>query len=150
MAERSNKSIRNLLKKHVFEKRDDKSIAVLPTTTKQYNNRVHTSTKLTPIQASLEKNERYIYYYLLDKRKQIKPKFQVNDFIRVANLNRTFSKRDRTNWSNKLYKITEIIIDTIPSYKIVILKERYNEALLRKTELTKKEKKDVMKKSNIT
>ena len=53
------------------------------------------------------------------------------------------------NWSYKLYKNTEIINDTIPSYKIDNLKERYNESLLKKTELTMKEIKDVMKKLNL-
>ena len=40
--------------------------------TKQYDNRKHTSTKLTPIQASLKKNEGDIYQKLLDKRKKTK------------------------------------------------------------------------------
>ena len=61
-----------------------------------------------------------------------------------------FSKGDTTNWSSKLYKITDIVNDTIPSYKIDKLLERYNESLLKKTELTMKEKKDVMKKLFIT
>ena len=72
---------------------------------------------------------------------KIKPKFQVNDLVRTADLKRTFSKGDTTNWSHKLYKITEIINDTIPSYKIDNLSERYNESLLKKTELTMKENK---------
>ena len=54
-----------------------------------------------------------------------------------------------TNWSYKLYKNTEIINDTIPSYKIDNLKERYDESLLKKTELSMKENNDVMKKLNI-
>ena len=83
--------------------------------TKQYNNKVHSSTKLTPIQSSLKKNEGYVYKKLLDKRKKLKPKFQINDLVRTAELNKTFSKGDTTNWSYKLYKITEIINDTIPS-----------------------------------
>ena len=92
--------------------------------TKQYNNRVHTCTKLTPIQASLKKNEGYVYKKLLDKRKKITPKFQIKGLVRTADLKRIFSKGDRTNWSYKLYKITEIINDTIPSYHIDNLKER--------------------------
>ena len=55
-----------------------------------------------------------------------------------------------TNWSYNLYKISETINDTIPAYKIDNSPERYNEALLKKTELTIKENKDVMKKLNIT
>ena len=101
---------------------------------------------MTPIQASLKKNEGYVYKNLLDKRNKINPKFQINDLVRTADLKRTFSKGDTTNWSYKLYKITEIINDTIPSYKIDNLEERYNQSLLKKTELSLKQNKDVMKK----
>ena len=149
-AERFNRTIRDLLKQIVFEQGDAKWIDVLQTITKQYNNRIHSSTKLTPIQASVKKNEGYVYKNLLDKRKKVKPKFQINDLVRTADLKKTFSKGDTTNWSYRLYKITEIINDTIPSYKIDNLKERYNESLLKKTELTMKENKDVMKNLNIT
>ena len=148
-SERFNRTIRNLFKRPVFEKGDANWTDVLPKTTKQYNNRLHSSTKLTPIQASLKKNEGFVYKKLLDKRKKVTPKFQVNDLIRVADLKKTFSKGDTTNWSYKLYKITEIINDTIPSYKIENWEERYNEVLLKKTELTLDENNSVMKKLNL-
>ena len=148
-AERFNRTIRNLLKKIVFEQGDAKWVDILPTIMEQYNKKVHSSTKLTPIQASLKKNEGYVYKNLLDKRKKIKPKFQLNDLVRTADLRKTFSKGDTTNWSYTLYKVTEIIEDTIPSYKIDNLKERYNESILKKTELSMKENKDVMKKLKI-
>ena len=149
-AERFNRTIRDLLKKIVFENGDAKWIDILPTITKQYNNRIHSSTKLTPIQASLKKNEGYVYKNLLDKRKKVKPKFQINDLVRTADLKKTFSKGDTTSWSYKLYKITEIINDTIPCYRLDNLKERYNESLLKKTELTMKENNAVMKKLNLS
>ena len=148
-AERFNRTIRDLLKKPVFEKGDGKWIDVLHTITKQYKNRIHSSTKLTPIQASLKKNEGFVYKNLLDKRNKIKPKFQINDLIRTADLKKTFSKGDTTNWSYKLYKIKEIVTDTVPTYRLDNLPERYNESLLKKTELTKKENDDVMKKLNL-
>ena len=148
-AERFNRTIRDLLKKIVFEHGDANWIDILPTITKQYNNRLHSSTKLTPIQASLKENERFVYRNLLDKRKKIQPKFQINNFVRVADLKKTFSKGDTTNWSYKIYKITEIINNTIPSYRIDNLPERYKESLLKKTDLTLKQNKDVMKKLNL-
>ena len=80
-AERFNRTIKDLLKKIVFERGDAKWIDILPSITKQYNNRIHSSTKLTPIQASLKKNEGYVYKDLLDKRKKVKPKFQINDLV---------------------------------------------------------------------
>ena len=148
-AERFNRTIRDLLEKPVFEKGDGNWIDVLPQITKQYNNKVHSSTKLTPIQARLKKNEGYVYKILLDKRKKKKSKFQINDLVRTADLKKTVSKSDTTNWSYNLYKITEIINDTIPSYHIDNLPERYNEALLKKTELSLKQNKDVMKVLNL-
>ena len=98
-AERFNRTIRDLLKKPVFEKGDGNWIDVLQTITKQYNNKTHSSTKLTPTQASLKKNEGYVYKNLLDKRKKVKPKYEIGDLVRTAHLKRTFSKGDTTNWS---------------------------------------------------
>ena len=74
------------------------------------------------------------------------PKFQVSDYVITADLKKMFSRGDTTNWSYKLFKITENNNDTIPSYKIDKLPERYNEALLKKTELTMKKNKSVKKK----
>ena len=108
--------------------------------TKQYNKTIHSSSKLTPIQACLKKNEGYDYKNLLDKRNKMKPKFQINNLVITADIEKTFSKSDTTNWSYKLYKITEIINDTIPSYRLDNLPERYNESLLKKTDLTLKSK----------
>ena len=79
---------------------------------------------MTPNQASLKENEGFDYKILLDKRKKINPKLQVNDLVRTADLKKTCSKGHTTNWSYKMYKITEKINDTIPSYKIDNLKER--------------------------
>ena len=50
-------------------------------------------------------------------------RFEENVFERLYNY-----------WSYKLNEITEIIINTIPSYKIDHFPERYNEALLKETE----------------
>ena len=98
------------------------------------------------MQASLRKNEDYLYKNLIDKRRKITPKFQINDLVRTADIKRTFSKSDTTNWSYETYKVTEIIKDNNPSYHIDILPERHNESLLKRTELTMKENDNVVKK----
>ena len=69
-AERFNKSIRDLLKRPVFENGDGNWIDILSTITKQYNNRIHSSTKLSPKDASSKKNEGFVYKNLLDKRQK--------------------------------------------------------------------------------
>ena len=127
-AERFNRTIRALHRRPIFERGDSNLIDILPTITKQYNNRVHTSAKLTPIQASVKKNEGYVYHNLLDKRKKIKPKFKIQHLVRAADLKRTISKGDTTNWSYKLFKVTKNIDETIRRYKINCLPELYKGA----------------------
>ena len=97
----------------------------------------------------MNKNEGYVYQNLLYKTKKNIPKIQINDLLRITDLQKTFSKTDKTNWSYKSYKITEFINATIPIYRIDNLPERYNEALLKKTELNLKENKDNMKALNV-
>ena len=74
---------------------------------------MHSFTKLTPIPASLKENEGFVHNDLLKKRKTIRPKFQTNDLVRVIDLKRTFTEGVTTNWSDKLYRVIEIINDTI-------------------------------------
>ena len=80
-SERFNRTIRDLLKRPVFEKGDGNWIDVLATLTEHYNNRAHSSTKLTPIQDSLKKNEGFAYNNLSDKRTKISPKFKIHTLV---------------------------------------------------------------------
>ena len=84
-AESFNRTFRDLLERSVFEKDHGNWIDVLQTITKQYNKRIKSSTKLTPIQASLKMNEGFVYKNILDKREKITPKFQINDLVGTAN-----------------------------------------------------------------
>ena len=148
-AERFNRTIRDLLKKPIFEKGRANWIDELQTVTKKYNNKIHSSIKMTPTQASKKSNEPEVHSNLQDKRKKQKPKYKVGDLVRTADIKKIFSKGDSTNWSYKLYTITEVIDDTIPSYRINYLPERYNEALLNKSKLSLIENEAVIKKLKI-
>ena len=149
IAERVIRTVRNLLKKPVFEKGRADWVSELPSVVKQYNNTVHHSIKMKPIDASNKLNPKLVYNNLKDDRKVRKPKFKLGDLVRTADIKKVFSKGDSTNWSYKLYTITEVIHDTIPSYRIDYLPERYNENLLIPTKLSLHENNHVMKKLNL-
>ena len=148
-AERFNRTIRNLLKKPVFEKGKADWLSELPSVIKKYNNTIHNPTKMTPIQASKKVNEKEVFSNLQDRRVKLQPKFKLGQLVRTADIKRVFSKGDSTNWSCKVYTITEIIHDTIPSYRIDYLLERYNENLLLPTKLTLDENNQIMKELNL-
>ena len=149
IAERVIRTIRNLLKKPVFEKGKADWLSELSSVIKKYNNTFHHSTKMTPIQASKKSNEKLVYNNLKDTREIQKPKFKLGQLVRTADIKKVFSKGDSTNHSYKLYTITEIIHDTIPSYRIDYLPERYNENLLLPTKLSLDENNKIMKKLNL-
>ena len=114
-AERFNRTISNVLKKPVFERVNADWLSELPSVIKQYNNRIHSSTKMTPIQASKKVNEKLVNTNLQDRRVKQVPKFKLGRLVRTAGIKRVFSKGDSWNYSYILYTITEVIHDTKPS-----------------------------------
>ena len=148
-AERFNRTVRNLLKKPVFEKGKADWLSELPSVIKKYNNTFHHSIKMTPIQASKKSNEKEVYSNLRDDRVKQKPKFKLGQLVRTADIKRVFSKGDSTNYSYKLHTITEVIHDTIPSDCVDYLPERCNEILLLPTKLSLDENNQVMKELNL-
>ena len=149
IAERVIRTIRSLLKKPVFEKGNADWISELPSVIKQYNNTIHHSIKMAPVQASKKSNEKTVFDNLRDDRQKQRPKFKLGQLVRTADIKKVFSKGDSTSWGYKLYTITEVIHDTIPSYRINYLPERYNENLLLPTKLTLDENNKVLKELNL-
>ena len=104
---------------------------------------------MTTIQTSRKPNEKLVYTNLQDHRVKKQAKYKPGNLDCTADIKRNFSKADSTNWSYKLYTITEIIHDTIPSYKIDYLPKRYNENLLLPTKLSLEQNNKIMKEFNL-
>ena len=149
IVERFIRTLRNLLKKTVFLAGEASWINELPSVVEQYNNTNHHSNKMTPNQASKKSNKKSVYNNLKDAREIQKPKFKLGQLVRTADIKKVFSKGDSTNYRYKLYTITEVIHNTIPSYRIDYLPESYNENPLLPTKLTLEENNQIMKKLNL-
>ena len=149
IAEKVIRTVRNLLKKPVFLAVNADWISELLSVVKKYNNTIHHSTKMTPNHASKKVNEKLVYSNLQDRRAKQIPKFILGQLVRTADIKQVFSKGDSTNWSYKLYTITEVIHDTIPSYTIDYLPERYNQNLLLPTKLSLEQNNQIMKELNL-
>ena len=147
-AELAIRTIRNLLKNPVLEKGNADWIFELPSLIKQYYNTIHHSIKMTPNQASKKSNEKEVYSNLQDRRVNQQPKYKLAQLVRTADIKWVFTKGDSTNYSYKLYTITEFIHDTIPSYRIEYLPERYNENLFLSTKLSLEQNNRILKELN--
>ena len=74
--------------------------------------------KMTPVQSSKKVNGNIVLSNLQDRRENHEPRFKQGQLVRTAIIEKVFSKGDSTNWSYLIYSITEVIHDTIPSYRI--------------------------------
>ena len=52
---------------------------------------------MKPIDASKKSNEKVVYNNLKDDREKQKPKFELGQLVRTADIKRVFSKGDSTN-----------------------------------------------------
>ena len=104
---------------------------------------------MTPIQAAKKLNEKEVSSNLKDRTEVQKPEFNLKQLFCTADIKRVFSKSDSTNYSYKLYTITEVIHDTIPSYRIYYLPERCIEILLLPSKFSLEENNQVVKELNL-
>ena len=104
---------------------------------------------MTLLQASKKSNEKIVYSNLQDRRVKQQSKYKLGQLVRTSDIKKVFSKGDSTNYSYLLYRITEVIHDTIPSYRNDYLPERYNENLLLPSKLSLEENNQVMKELNL-
>ena len=150
IAERVIRTIRILLKKPVFLAGNADWISELLSVIKKYHNTIHSSTKMIPVKASKKSNEKLAYSNLQDKRSKLNPNYKLGQLVKTADIKRVFSKGVSTKYGYKFYTVTEVLYNTIPSYRTEFLPEKYNENVLLPTKITLEENNEVMKKLNLT
>ena len=149
ICERAIGTLRNLLNKPIFLAGNADWLSELPSTIKKFNNTIHSSTKMTLIQASKKANGKKVYNNLKNDREIQQSRYKLGQLFRKADIKRVFSKGDSTNYSYKLYAKAEVKYVTLPSLRINILPERYNHFLQRPTNLNLDEINQVKKELNL-
>ena len=142
IAERWIRTIKEKMWKYFTDNNTYKYIDVLPDLVEDYNNTVHSSTKLTPIEASKKKNELTVWRNLYPdryKKYNITPKFSVGDEVRITKKKKVFEKGYTTRWTEEIFTIKEIRETNPITYKLEDLqgeeiKGTFYEPELQKTE----------------
>ena len=104
---------------------------------------------MTPVQASKKVKKKEVYSNIRDDREKPTPKLKLGQLFRTADAKNVFSKGDSTNCSSNLYTITEVIHDTIPSYRLNYLRDRYSQNLLLPTKFSLDGNNKIMKELNL-
>ena len=96
IAERFKRTTGDLLRRSVFEKSNANWIDETFLVTKRYNNTKHSSTKLTPTQASLKKYRSSCFQKHDKQREKMKSNFNLGDLGRTAGKRNTFPEGHTT------------------------------------------------------
>ena len=135
VVERFNRTFKEKIWRYFTEYKTKTYINVLADLVSEYNNTVHSTTKLTPVDASKPENE-----YLIVYRNPVitqKPKFKVGDRVRIYKYKKHFEKSYESNWSKEIFVVSAIIFTAPITYKIKDLNDEEIIGSFYKNELTK-------------
>ena len=149
--ERFNRTLLHLLSKPMFINGDGNWVDLLKDAMIDYNNRVHSTIRMTPAEAS-DNPDNVKYIQTLTK---IKPKFKVGDFVRNADKRNIYSKGYTSNWNRELFKIHEVLNTNPPTYKFEdrfgeVFDVKYYEQKLLKSAFNFDTNDDVLHSINVT
>lgn len=83
---------------------------ILPKLLNEYNNKVHSTIKMTPKDASKKKNEDKVFENIYSEKhtKQKPAKYKKGDKVRLSKIKKTFEKGYTNNWTREVFIISEV------------------------------------------
>ena len=148
--ERFNRTLLHIINRPMFINGDCNWVNILSDAVVTYNNNIHSTIKMTPVDAS--NNPDKVKYYVNSAKAT--PKFKVGDYVRNVDKRNIFSKGYTSNWNRELFKVNEAL-ETHPStYKIEdingeIIEGKYYEQELLKSEFDFESNNKVLESINI-
>ena len=114
--ERFNRTFKNIMYKKITENNNTIFYNIIDDLVNKYNNKYHSSIKMTPVEGSKNINEKKIKnIYNFDKTK--KPgKFKIGDRVRISLEKNIFEKSYETNWTEEIFVIYDIKYSNVPYY----------------------------------
>lgn len=138
IVERFNRTLKEKMWKEFSKRGTYKWIDILDDLTKEYNNTYHNTIKMKPIEVNKENEKEILNNIYNDNNvKNIKPKFKLNEYVRISKYKGIFEKGYTPNWSMEVFQISKIIYSNPITYIIKDLKEEelkgrfYSEELMK-------------------
>ncbi|XP_065667557.1 uncharacterized protein LOC136087870 [Hydra vulgaris] len=120
VVERWNRTMKEKMFKYFSANSTRKYVDVLDEMVNKYNNTRHSSIKMTPVKASDEKNKNIVWLNLNGnaRSESVRPKFSINDRVRITKKKTTFEKGYTLRWTEEVFTISQIQYTDPLTYKI--------------------------------
>ncbi|XP_023312196.1 uncharacterized protein LOC111692419 [Anoplophora glabripennis] len=133
MVERVIRTLKNWIYKEFSARGNYRWINILPEIIKSYNNRVHRTIGMKPVDV---KRSTELKAYNHPKIVQ-KPKFNVADIVRISKYKGVFQKEYTANYSTELFKVVKVNITNPTTYVLEDMQGRQIKGCFYKYELQK-------------
>ena len=149
--ERFNRTLLLIINKPMFINGDSNWVNILNDAVITYNNNIHSTINMTPVDASNNPDK---VRYIISSSTKIEPKFEVGDYVRNADKRNIFSKGYTSDWNRELFKVNEVLKTQPITYKIEdingeIIEGKYYEQKLLKSEFDFESNKKVLESLDI-
>ena len=119
VVERFNRTLGEMIQKHLTSTNSSKYIDVLNQLLQDYNNKYHTSIKMTPFEASDPENSSEVFKNLYPPAEvDTKQPFKVGDRVRIYRYKLHFEKGYKPNWTEEIFIVTEVVKTNPITYRI--------------------------------
>ena len=143
VVERFNRTFKNMMYKKFTENNNTIFYNILDELVKNYNNKYHSTIKMTPIEGSKKINEKKIKnIYNFEKTKKL-GKFKIGDRVRISLEKNIFEKGYDTNWTQEIFVIYDIKYSNVPYYYLKDLNNKKLQGTYYAQELQKTEQDDL-------
>ena len=102
-AERFIRTLKNKIFKHMTAISRNVYLDVLDDIVNKYNNTIHRTKKMKPIDVI---SDSYVEYN--EDSNKVKPKFKVGDHVRISKYKNIFAKGYTQNWSEEVFVVSKI------------------------------------------
>ena len=123
LVERVNRTLKTKMYRQFTERNTLHWLDQLPNLVKEYNNDTHRTIGMTPLQAEKKKNRKQVLQSILQsrRRRSTKQHFQVGDIVRLSRHKNLFAKGYTMNWTEELFRVSEILPTRPRTYHVVDL-----------------------------
>jgi len=120
VVERFNRTLGEMIQKHLTSRQTSKYIDVLQQLLDKYNNKYHSSIKMTPFEASQPENRDKVMSNLYSNIKQVKNtrKLKIGDRVRIYAYKELFTKGYKPRWTKEIFVIDDVRKTNPITYKI--------------------------------
>jgi len=110
----------NLIQQHLTKSNSKNYINKLQQFINEYNNKYHSTIKMTPLQATDLNNSNLVLFntHKNDRININKPKFKINDRVRIYSYKTKFDKGSKPNWTKEIFVISDIKHTNPITYKV--------------------------------